>query len=98
MKQITGRYHFTIERNLSGMILSLDIYTLALYPFTYSIMDCLEHFCDEAGWELDNCLYHHQGITSTYGTAVMLRPLGTKTFAATFRSKARTLYREGRGK
>lgn len=93
-KQITGKFNFTVQRNLTNTTLYLDDYNVGSYPLTYSIMDCLEHFCDWAGWELYSFRYHYEGINATDGSTVMKRPFGECSFASTF-IKARTLYRGG---
>lgn len=92
-KRITGRYNFTVTWELSGKTLTLDGYTVDKYPLTYTIADCLEHFCDGVGWELATCHYHYERSHSTDGTAVILRPFKRCTFARTLR-RARALYRE----
>lgn len=89
IKKITGRYRFTVERSLLGKVLSIDDYKLSLYPLTYTILDCLEHFCDGVGWELVVC----QCKFKAGGTIILSRFFGERSFQSTLR-KARTLYRK----
>ena len=93
-KQVKGRFNFTVERKSNGLVLCLDDYRLALYPLTYTLVDCLEHFCDGVGWELATCRYHYEGLTSTDGSTTMLRPFGKRSFSDTFWSNS-LLYKEG---
>lgn len=92
-KPITGRFSFTIILSIAGKRLVIGGYTVADYPLTYTILECLEHFCDGASWELDRCYYHYEGLTLTDGIVTLLRPCESYPFASIFR-KARNLYQE----
>lgn len=96
-RQVTGKFNFTVRRNLTNTILSIDYYEVGAYPLTYSIMDCLEHFCDGAGWELDSLRYGYEGLNSTDGSTIVKRPFKTRSFGCVF-VRAETLYRNRRGR
>ena len=89
IKKITSRCRFTVERSLLGKVLSIDGYKLSLYPLTYTILDCLEHFCDGVGWELASYLYHNERLTITDGTATLLRSFRGRSFHMVFRKASR---------
>lgn len=39
----------------SKMCLYFQGWHVATYPFSYSIRDCLEHWCETIGWEFLGC-------------------------------------------
>lgn len=88
LDRITGRYTFTVAYEEGGYKrLSIYGYAVGLYPLTYGVLDCLEHFCDGNGLEFVKCKQHDAYPPPTItGMVTLERSFGAVTFLTTFRA------------
>lgn len=97
MKCNRCNYRFSIVNSTHTKTLFLYGYLLADYPLTYTVLECLEHFCDGVGWGLVMCHSSYDGLTSqTDGLVTLVRPCGTRSFSTVLQG-ARQSYRVERG-
>lgn len=69
---------YVCEVRESKVHLELEIWHVATYPLTYSSQDCLEHWCETAGWEFLEC-------RDDCSTLVCKVPRGHETMSVIYR-------------
>lgn len=95
LKRVVCTFNFYIEQHPMGKVFIIDDYELALYPLTYTLMECLEHLCGIPNWELVRYQPGEESRIGTSGEVTISRLIGFTTFANTFHGM-RVRYREER--
>lgn len=58
---------YGIHQHLIGQRLSIEGYFVGVYPVSYTVGECLENWCGEVEWDLDQ--YTYSDYTSGSGGA-----------------------------
>lgn len=45
---------YEMQQGLVGQRLAIESHVIGVYPISYTIEECLDDFCDQVKWELDN--------------------------------------------